>query len=372
MTRRIVVLAILMVAGLLVIAGCGAVESPAESPDPADDVERPASRFLDYRDDPQPIHLPDDAAPHDRLTEWWYYTGHLENDDGDQFGFQFVIFQVRRGDFPPTWAAHLAITEATAGRFAYDERIDSGEQPPGVFPINFEVGGWMLQGGDGEDHISAEMPGYALDLTLTSEKPPIFHEGEGYFQFAPGAESYYYSRTRMGADGTLTIDGVEMDVTGIGWFDQQWGDFLVLDDVGWDWFSVQLDNGEELMAWRSHDRRGNILDGNATLVDIDGNATDVSFEELEIESTGEWQSPESGGTYPMGWIIRIPAYDIDLVINPVMEAQELDTSESTGVIYWEGMIEAGGTYRGNPVEGLGYVELTGYAEPQLDSAPGSE
>jgi predicted secreted hydrolase len=351
----------LLLTVIIALAACGVSEPPSSTEDRTLDEPRPAARLLESPDDPRPVKLPEDAAPHDRLTEWWYYTGHLEDDAGNWYGFEFVIFQALRGEFPPVYASHFAVTDVAAENFAYAERLESFVPDPGETPIDLTVGGWTLQGGDGDDRIVAAMDGYSLDVRLQSEKPPVLHEGDGFFEFAPGASSYYYSRTRMSASGTLVVDGEPREVTGSAWMDHQWGDFLVLDGVGWDWFSIQLDNGHEVMAWQSHDEHGNILDGNATLVDPSGEAIDVPFGELSTEPTGEWRSPRTGAVYPSGWILTIPAREIELTVEPVVADQELITLESTGVIYWEGMVEIDGVWDGEHVAGLGYVELTGYA-----------
>jgi predicted secreted hydrolase len=355
---------------LTLVTGCAVAEDPAADRQSAPVEQRPAARLLDERNDPQPVVLPEDAAPHDRLTEWWYYTGHVEDDDGNLYGFEFVIFQALRGDFPPTYAAHFAITDTRADEFHYAERVDSFIYEHDDQPLDLEVGGWTLQGGDGVDTITANMDGYELDLRLDSRKPPVLHEGDGFFEFAPGAASYYYSRTRMDAEGTLTVDGEELQVRGSAWFDQQWGDFLVLDNLGWDWFSVQLDNDQELMVWQSHDRAGTTLDANATLVQEDGAVIDIPSDELQVQPVDEWQSPRTGGVYPVGWELSIDSRDIRLKVAPFMVDQELITLESTGTIYWEGMVRVTGEWEGSSVEGLGYVELTGYAEiDELETFP---
>jgi predicted secreted hydrolase len=244
--------------------------------------------------------------------------------------------------------------------------VETFQYEPGDYPVDLTVGDWQLQGGDGSDTIIASMEGYEIEIHLDAEKDPVLHEGDGFFEFAPGQESYYYSRTRMSAEGLLTIDGEPRQVTGEAWFDQQWGDFLVLDNVGWDWFSMQLDNDKELMAWQSHDRKGSSLDANATIVMDDGSVVDIPADEMRIKAVDQWQSPTTGGIYPMGWIIEIPDRNIQLGVEPVMEDQELITLESTGVIYWEGMVSIAGDWEGESVEGLGYVELTGYATIEND------
>lgn len=347
----------------ILLSACAVADDPAGDRDLSTDRDRPAERLLQEPDDPQPISLPEDAAPHDRLTEWWYYTGHLEDEDGNLYGFQFVIFQVQRGAFPPTWAAHFAITDTGNGEFTFAERIETFEYQPGESPIDLSVGDWQLTGGDGFDRIEASADGYELVVDLTSEKDPVLHDGNGYFDFAPGAESYYYSRTRMSAEGTLTVDGESREVSGQAWFDQQWGDFLVTEDIGWDWFSIQLGNGQEIMAWQSHDTEGATLDGSATIVDESGTTVDIPADELSITNLDEWQSPTTGGDYPMGWVLEIDSQDLWLKIDPVFEHQELVTLESTGNVYWEGMVVVSGIQGDVAVNGLGYVELTGYVDP---------
>lgn len=361
MTDRLVRL-LLLLASLVWLSACLVAEDPSANRDIAEEQERPATRILSERNDPQPIVLPDDISPHDRLTEWWYYTGHVSDTEGGLYGFQFVVFQVRRGDFPPTWAAHFAVTDAGNNQFSYAERLDVFDYEPADQLLDLTVQDWTLQS-DGETHvINASMDGLTLEISLEPAKQPILHEDDGYFEFAPGAESYYYSKTRMGAEGTITVDEEDRSIEGEAWFDQQWGDFLVLDNIGWDWFSVQLDSGEEVMAWQSHDRQGNVLDRNATIVGEVGNVIDIPADELNITAHSEWTSPTTGGTYPMRWTIEIDSHDIKLNVEPVMLDQELITLESTGVIYWEGMVTVTGSVADQEVEGLGYVELTGYAD----------
>ncbi len=50
-----------------------------------------------------------------------------------------------------------------------------------------------------------------------------------------------------------------------------------------------------------------------------------------------------------------------------MNDQELVTTESTRVNYWEGAVEVTGTKAGRPVQGRGYLEMTGYAGAALSA-----
>ena len=109
-----------------VLVGCGGpiLANPLPSHAP---IVRPSPAPTQPLD-PQPVELPRDDGPHDRLTEWWYDTGHLVAADGRRFGFEMVIFRAERGAFPVAWASHLALTDEHGQRFRYDQRSELGQQ----------------------------------------------------------------------------------------------------------------------------------------------------------------------------------------------------------------------------------------------------
>jgi len=343
--------------------------------------------------DPLPIVLPRDDGPHDRLTEWWYDTGHLRATDGTTYGFEFVIFRAERGAFPTSWASHLAITDESGDRFVYSQRIDVGPQvdrsprgPDGA-PTGFDLSltgadpsrpdtldrpAWMMRGSDGTDHLSASLSpdeaatagvpgGLGLDLELRATKPPAFHDGDGWIDFGEAGGSYYYSRTAMAAEGTLTLDGRTLDVVGEGWFDHQWGDFISVGGGGWDWFAVDLADGTDLTLSLIRDADGSYPLVYGTVIASDGTTTHLDGEAFTVTVTRRWQSPATGADYPAGWSIDIPGQELHVELTPTVAAQELDTSATTGVVYWEGSQRVSATRAGVPVAGQAYVELTGYA-----------
>lgn len=314
-------------------------------------------------DAPTPITWPRDDAPHDVPIEWWYFTGHLFTDAGDRYGFEFVVFKGQQSGVTG-YASHFAVTDNALGTFQYDQRLDfapPGANDGGTGGYDIEVVDWAMSGANGTDRLVASLPGYAIDLTVTSTKPPALHDGDGYIDYGNGEYSYYYSRTRMEVTGTLTLaSGVET-VTGEAWFDRQWGDFSTYDD-GWDWFALQLDDNTELMVYvtRIQTEEGivEVIDG--SLVAADGALTVLEPDQFSVEATGSWTSPRSGGVYPSGWRITVPSASLDITVSPVLLDQELDTRASTGVTYWEGEVTVAGERNGAPISGLGYVELTGY------------
>lgn len=309
---------------------------------------------------PRPIRLPADDAPHHDLTEWWYYTGHLTSTDGRTYGFEFVIFQVERAQAPVFYAAHVAITDHRRREFRYDQRSWTLAAPP--TSLDLGAAGWHLTGGQGGDHLQAVMPGYAIDLRVSPLKPPTLEGKDGVVSFGPAGDSYYYSDTRLAAQGTIDDHGVQRRVDGLAWKDRQWGNFLVATSGGggWDWFSVQLSDGTDLMLFLLRGPMGEESPSYGSVVPAVGPAEPLSPGAARIEATGHWTSPHTGITYPSGWSIEMPGRGLSLRLQPVLRDQELDTRASTGTVYWEGEVTVAGKHDGRVVTGNGYVELTGY------------
>ena len=327
--------------------------------------------------DPLPVVLPRDDGPHDRLTEWWYYTGHLRTADGARFGFEYVIVRAERGRFPTSWVSHLALTDEGGDRFLYGQRLEVGDQvdrsPANGFdlsllggdPADPEAAGaaaWTMTGSDGNDRLVAADPrGFGLDLDLAATKQAALHDRDGWIDFGPAGGSYYYSRTAMDASGTVTLDGRPVSVEGVAWFDHQWGDFISVGGGGWDWFAVNLDDGTDLTLSLVREADGSYPLVYGTVVAPDGNVRHLDRDAFTVEVNGRWTSPTSGADYPAAWTVRIPGDDLVIDLRPTVAAQELDTRATTGVIYWEGSQVVRATRGGTTLGGEGYVELTGYA-----------
>jgi predicted secreted hydrolase len=283
-----------------------------------------------------------------------------------------------------SWASHLAVTDEEGGRFAYGQRSEVGPQvdrsagtsDQGTTTKDFDLSlagaaPWTMTGSGGLDRLIAtaapddvsstgHAPGFGLDLALRATRPPTLQDIDGWVGFGPAGGSYYYSRTRMAATGSLVLDGAARPVTGTAWFDHQWGDFVAVGGGGWDWFAVNLDDGSDLTASVVRARDGSTALAYGTWVGSDGRTRHLPAEAVEIEALGTWTSERTGATYPSGWRVTVPSEAIDLRVSPVLVDQELDTRASTGVIYWEGASVATGTRQGVPVTGRAYVELTGY------------
>ncbi len=334
--------------------------------------------------------FPRDHASHEAFrTEWWYYTGNLTAEDGRRLGFQVTFFRVGlrdrvNADNPSRWRpdnvyfAHLAVTEIGDGRFRYWHRTSrAGPGLAGAATDRYEVfiGDWRAWLEGGVHRLSLAVPAdrvgrpaeVRLDLALEPTKPPVVHGRDGVSQKAAGLgrASHYYSLTRLSVSGTLGLDGRSAPVRGQAWMDHEFGsNQLGEDQVGWDWFSLQLADGSELMLYRLRLRGGGVEPASSgTLVRPDGSSRHLALADFRMTPQGVWTSRASGGTYPVRWRIEVPSERIALTVDPALEDQELRTEGSTGVTYWEGAVVARGEKGGRPVEGRGYLEMTGYARP---------
>lgn len=330
--------------------------------------------------------FPRDHASHPAFaTEWWYYTGHLQARQGRRFGYQVTFFRVAMKPEltgrTSKWAArdiilgHLALTDETQGAFYYTDRVSRAalglagaeSRTPHIW-----LGNWALRfrGPDGKQQIvraggiSRETE-FAVSLTQTAKKPPIIHGQNGISQKSAGKgrASHYYSFTRLATEGTIRIGRETFQVNGQSWFDHEFGsNQLAKNQVGWDWFSIQLADGRELMLYHLRLRGGGTDPySSGTLVERNGRARHLKLQDFKIEPLGIWRSPTSGANYPARWRVTLPREGMTLDIQPTVADQELITQRSTGITYWEGSIRIQGTQRGRPISGAGYVELTGYA-----------
>jgi predicted secreted hydrolase len=364
----------------LLLAACGSTGGSDGFPTPAPNLSATIPTITPGPVPGTVIHFPADEAPHPVITEWWYYTGHVVTADGQRYGVEYVIFQGSRADFPIGYAAHFAIINPQTRAFAFDEATDIARDVAfgGSNGFDLHVNDWTMRGLDGTDMLHARMKkgSYAIDLTAKDAKGPVL-QGGGQFSYGPGGSSYYYSRTRMNPTGTITVGTDVKQITGGAlWFDHQWGNFLPTNG-GWDWFSTQLDDNSEMMIYSLRDASGNVLQtfgeyvppcpaGCSPTRPVPSVA--LSQDQFSITPLAKWTSPTTGITYPSTWRVQIAAKGdvpaMDLTYTPVIPNAELDTRQSTSVIYWEGDCTITGTKGGGPITGSGYVELTGYDKPK--------
>lgn len=330
---------------------------------------------------PYRFQFPRDHAAHPEYqTEWWYYTGHLYSGTR-RFGYELTFFQVGINPWRKTsrsaWAlhtiyfAHFTVTDENNRRFQFTEttsRPALGMAGSRTDRYRVWIHDWSagLLPDQRTHQLRASGPKFAIDLKLDSVKPPVVHGHGGVSQKAAGRgrASHYYSLTRLETQGTLTLDGERLPVTGLSWMDHEFGsNQLTEQQTGWDWFSLQLDDRRELMLYRLRLKDGSVEPlSSGTLVQADGTWKHLPLSAFQIDVGKTWKSPKTGATYPAEWRVRVPGEGLDLQISPTLPDQELVTESSGGVRYWEGSVRVTGQDRGKAVGGVGYVELTGYTQ----------
>ncbi|MEO5721168.1 MAG: lipocalin-like domain-containing protein [Chthoniobacterales bacterium] len=313
-------------------------------------------------------------------TEWWYFTGNLADASGRRFGFQLTFF--RQGIIPlaervPERSrfvvndlkfAHFTITDVAGRKFHFEQKTSRGAFGEAGFDEGERLGwldSWELRMDNaGAFRLRAEGKEMALDLRLASRKPPVIHGADGISQKAAGEghASHYYSLTRLATEGTVRIGGESFQTTGESWFDHEWAtNQLAPEQVGWDWLSVHLDNGTELMLYRMRLANGAAdPTSSGTFVEADGATRHLQSEDFQMTPERFWQSEKSPAKYPIGWQVAVPGLELKFEARAALENQELALLP---LAYWEGAVEISGTRDGKPIKGRGYLELTGYAGP---------
>jgi predicted secreted hydrolase len=349
-------------AGLILLATCA----------------RPTLVPLDLNYPTKPVQLPQDLTAHEwAQMEWWYYTGHLETAEGQHYGFELTFFR-RRTDrdrihgvpiFPGSrhaFMAHFAVVDESSGRYQHWNRIAPGGRRAHASAERYEVAmdNWSVSGDETAHRLEAKKGEVAIRLELKPEKPVALHGESGIVPKGRGLANYYFSYPRMQAQGTLTIKGREMAVTGLAWFDHEYGYMGETALDGWDWWSMQLEDRTEYMIYAVRDVGGKMVpESRACRIDPAGREDCVPFSEAKVEVLSRWLSPKNQGLYPTAWHIVIARFGLDVIVTAQVADQEFRMGKFG---YWEGSCAV----RGTPANGMAYVELVGYRPKK--ASPGGE
>ena len=358
----------------LLLALCATVpaqkNSPAQQTSPAQPYT-PALPGYHYE-------FPRDNFSHPQFqTEWWYYTGNLRAKDGHRFGFELTFFRqgVAHAASASPWEvndlymAHLALSDVSGGRYYQAERLNRAG--PGIAGV--DAGSGTIWNGNWQTKISQTAQtlhgvgdNFSFDLTVAPGKPMVIHGQDGVSQKAEGAghASHYLSFTRMKSAGTIDLHGKQYQIEGDAWMDHEFfSDSMTGDEVGWDWLSVQLDDNSELMLYRLRHKDGSVDPySSGTYIDKLGNTQHLFLRDFSMTKSGEtWKSGQTGATYPIGWTVTVPELQLQIDVSTPLKNQEFVSR--FGPSYWEGAIDVTGHHENKPVHGAGYLEMTGYSEP---------
>ena len=345
-----------------------------------------ASRILaaDWQPTPQNYALtfPKDHGSHSaQKIEWWYFTGNLQAADGHLFGYQLTFFRIGTDPQPANpsaWTvrdlhmAHFAVSDLSGGKYFHQQRLNRAG--PGLSGADLERlavwnGPWRAEMKDANQiSLQANDPAFEINLTLAVAQPPVLHGDRGYSRkgVTAGNASIYYSLTRLGSSGTLRIGGQTFAVTGQSWMDHEFGSsFLEPGQVGWDWFSLQLDDGSDLMLFQIRQALGSpAMSG--TLVKPDGTVEVLTRDHFKLGHSDPWKSPATGAQNPLKWTVSLPQHHLELKVSTLLSDQEMISSKG-GPSYWEGAVVAEGVQNDQPIRGRGYLEMTGYSGAAMRS-----
>ncbi len=332
------------------------------------------------------LEFPADHGPHiGYRTEWWYYTGNLTSEKGNRYGFQFTIFrtQISPPGYEKKWPqpssawrtqqiylGHAALTDISGQKHHQGEKtarsafgLSAGIQTGAT--TNIFIDDWSIHITPESHILKVATDDFDYQLHLVPEKLPVMHGDAGYSRKGsrPDQASCYYSFTRLNTEGILNVDGQTESVSGFSWMDHEYST-AALDPglVGWDWFSLQLSDNTEIMLYLLREKNGKIHPASSgSRVNANGEVLHLAQDDFSVNVSKTWKSRETGAVYPAHWRLQIPSLALDLAVSPNLPDQEMQTLQSTGVIYWEGSVSLTGTKRGQSLTGQGYIELTGYA-----------
>lgn len=317
------------------------------------------------------LHFPADHGEHPEFkTEWWYFTGTLSNDQGGEHGYQLTLFRTAvspeqsQGEHPSEWAVsdilmgHFAVSDVNSGGFVSFERFSRRALGlAGVEPEARKIWleDWSIEReASGTWRLRARQDRTSIDLLLEESKPVVLQGDQGYSRKGPESRhsSYYASITRLKTAGQLEFAGSQYSVKGLSWFDHEWSSAALAKGlVGWDWFSLHLDDGRELMLYLLRYEDGRVEPASSgTLVDAEGQKTNLTIEDFSVEVLDRHRAP-SGVEYPSQWKIEVA--DLEIEVRPLLADQEMTTS----IPYWEGAVLVEGSHQGR-----GFVEMTGYGK----------
>ncbi len=326
---------------------------------------------------PRAFIFPQDHGAHPEYhIEWWYFTGNLQTEAERKFGYELTFFRFAltpdQQETASKWRdkqiymAHFALTDVDDKQFYFTERFSRpGNNLAGAKTEKFHVWlhGWKAEAVDENDsviHLDAKTDEYAISLHLRPDKKIALQGLDGFSQknAQAGNSSYYYSYTRMTTTGSIQVKQQGFDVTGSSWMDREWSSAsLSKEQVGWDWFALQLSDHSELMFYRFRRKDGKQDDNNAgAIFNADDSKISLNFSDVTIKVVEHWKSPHTQISYPSKWHISIPSQGVELDVKPLINDQELNVRYR----YWEGAVIVSGNKYDQDINGQGYVELTGY------------
>ncbi|WP_428355819.1 lipocalin-like domain-containing protein [Methyloprofundus sp.] len=326
---------------------------------------------------PRAFVFPQDHGAHPEYhIEWWYFTGILQSSAERKFGYELTFFRfaltpeqqktASKWRDKQMYMAHFALTDVDAEEFHFAERFSrAGNKLAGAETAKYHVWlhDWKAEAVDTTDssiHLDAKTEDFSISLYLKPEKKIALQGLDGFSKknAQAGNASYYYSYTRMATTGNIQLNLQAFEVSGSSWMDREWSSAsLAAEQVGWDWFALQLSDHSELMFYRFRRKDDKQDENNAgAIFNADNSKISLTFTEVDIKVLDHWKSPKTQVSYPAKWHLSIPKLGLELDVTPLTSDQEINVRYR----YWEGAVSVAGKKYDEVINGQGYVELTGY------------
>jgi predicted secreted hydrolase len=308
--------------------------------------------------------FPKDSFPHKSVVEWWYFNGNLHDKKGKKYAFMNCLFKADPKKTQIPLVQNIPAKEIYFSHSIFSD-IKENKFIARTHPLSILSNDSLTKKKLFINYLNPSTSGYVnnelielgkfkykiknddVELTLKARKKPLLHNGKGEFIIGRN-KLHYYSLTDMDAKGIVRVNGKAIKVKGKAWMDHEWAGFSGAKN--WNWFSIQLDNGVEIMIQDYNN-------GENVYVGINPKNQKAEFtEELLLLPRRKWRSHFTGAKYPVEWQIAIPSKKIELDIKALIENQELLFG---ALNYWEGPIKVSGKMNGKVVNGRGFMEMIG-------------
>ena len=310
------------------------------------------------------MRFPKDGLPHKSVIEWWYFNGHLYDKKGNKYAFMSCLFKTdpKKTSIPlvekiPTrevYFSHSLLSDINK------KKVVAHTNPISILSkdsltkkrlfinyLNPSVTGYVNNEISEIELFKYRVKNEDFDLILKSRKRPLMHNGKGFF-IVKRKKVHYYSLTDMDVEGIVRLNGKSIEVKGKAWMDHEWASFP--GEKKWNWFSIQLDDGMELMI-QDYNNQENVYVGI-----MHKNQKTEFADDLVLMPMKEWKSRLTGARYPIEWKILVPSKNIELNVTALLKNQEVIFGSLN---YWEGPTSISGKINEKKVRGNGFMELAG-------------
>lgn len=311
-----------------------------------------------YKEKYIPIEFPKDEQIHNHIIEWWYFNGNLESKDGQKFSYMNCLFAadpkkvnipfLKNGLINQLFFSHYLLSD---NKNCFENItnplsiIDPNSFTKPLLWINYDNSCLIEETAPFKYHIVNDF----IDLTLESQKKPLLLNKSGFLDLEVKT-TYYYSLTSLKTSGIVKQKNKWIPVTGLSWMDHQWAQTPLTNDDKWRWFSMQLDNGCDVICFVYGDKTKT---SHASMIDKNNNIKTTNNVEI-VPGKIKYKNKATDNEYYLEYNIKIPEFNLEIKTTPFKKDQEMIFET---IKYWEGGIEIEGIMNSKKIQGKGFCEL---------------